>query len=401
MAHSLTDLLDLPDDELNAMAARLGIATQRIPWRDGLAAAIADRDGEDRVGCGVLEVHSEGFGFLRSLYDDLLPGSADIYVSQSQIKRFELRTGDTVIGRIRPPKEQERYAALLRVETINGDRPDVHVTPFAERDAAYPTTRLPLLRDPWLAAVDWVAPLGLGSRGLIVAPSRSERAELLRRVAQLFVDDDRFEVTVLLPGERPEDVSEWREGGRLQVVATPVDEAPAKHLHVADVAFERARRLAERGAEVLLLVDSFTRLLRFALADASPGGHTVDGLDANALLKLRRWLSTGRDLVGAGSVTLLATVDDDPGDALSAALLRDLTDVATWRLQLRGGVPGTGERPDLRVAGSWTRREDRLLELDELTARRRWRAALADDPVTEADALASLFRPAAVAPGKS
>jgi transcription termination factor Rho len=399
MTHPLTPLLELSTAELLAQAEKLGIPAQPAAWRDGLLAAIAERRSGEEHGCGVLEVHEEGFGFLRSPLDGLLPGQADIYVSQSQIKRFNLRTGDTVIGRIRPPKEQERYAALLRVEVVDGEGPDVHYTPFEQVPAVHPSTRLPLARDPWLAAVDWVAPLGLGARGLLVAPPRPERSELLRRLAAVFAGDERVQVMVLLAGERPEDVTEWREATDAEVVATPMDEQPSRHLQVADIVFERARRLAERGAEVLLLVDSFTRLLRLALADGHGSGHLVEGVDGGALLRLRRWFGTGRDLRGAGSVTLVGAVDADPGDALSGVLRRDLGDVATWQVTLRTGPGAIRSRPDLDVARSWTLREDLLVVGDELERRRRWRAETAGDPRRESDALADLFRPAALDAG--
>lgn len=393
MSHDLHDLLDASLDELVAMADEADLRPGPFPWREGLLAAILDDRTDDHHGAGVLEVHGEGFGFLRSPYDNLLPGAGDIYVSQSQIKRFELRTGDTVLGRIRPPKEQERYPALLRVELVDGDPPDRVVPPFGTLRASYPTVRLPIARDPWLATVDWVAPLGLGARGLLRAPNRSPRGEMMRRLARLFADDDRFEVQVLLPGERPEEVALWQDAG-LPVLATPVEEAASKHLHVADIAFERARRMAERGSEVLLLVDGLTRLLRYALADAEAGGRQVDGLDAGALLTLRRHFATGRDLDEAGSVTLVAVVDED--DPLGVPLRRDLADLATWQLTLRGGDVGEDGRPALDIGRSWTRHEEQLVGLDELERRRRWRADLGAGPADEAAALAALFRPSPV-----
>lgn len=392
MSAPLDALVERTLDELVKLADDAGIPKARHPWRDGLIASLADHDSPgEAYGCGVLETHAEGFGFLRSPFDDLLPGDDDIYVSQSQIKRFDLRTGDTVVGRIRPPKEAERYAALLRVELVNGEPPDAGITPFEQLDAVYPSTRLPLARDPWLAAVDWVSPLGLGARGLLIGPSRTERTELLRRTAAAFAGDERVEVCALLLGARPEDVTEWRETVPVEVLATPVDELPARHLHVADIAFERARRLAERGIEVILLVDSLTRLYRHAAAEAS-NGHVVDGLDAGALLKLRRWFSTGRDLRDAGSVTLMATLDDGQ-DPLSAALLRDLGDIATWQLALRPTTPGTHTLPSIDVPRSWTRREERLVPDDELATRRRWRLGLQPDGSDTDEALVKLFRP--------
>ncbi|HMV67329.1 MAG TPA: hypothetical protein PKA64_10795, partial [Myxococcota bacterium] len=361
MPTPLQELLDEPTRALLATARRLGLHVPDLPWRDGLATAIAQHQqpqDEAQLGVGILEVHDEGFGFLRSPYTDYQPGAGDIYVSQSQIRRFRLRTGDAVIGRIRAPKEQERYPALLRVDLINGDPADVDVVPFEELAAEHPSTRLPLGRVPALAAVDAVAPLGLGARGLLIAPERGHhpgllppRTDLLRRIAAAFHEEDDIELWVLLVGERPEDVAEWREGAPYEVIATPFEEQPARHLHVAEITFERARRTAERGADVLILVDSFTRLLRFALADVERPGHAIDGVEADALHRMRRYLAAGRCLRDAGSVTVIGTVND--ADPLSAALVRDLSEAATWQLSLTAAAPAGLHFP-IDPSRSWT-----------------------------------------------
>jgi transcription termination factor Rho len=388
MSQSLSALLETSLEELTETARELGVDVPRHPWRDGLVTAIAHKraKGADHYGCGILEVHTEGFGFLRSPYDDLLPGTHDIYVSQSQIRRFSLRTGDTIIGRIRPPKEQERYPALLRVERVNGESPDVEVTPFGELTATHPTERLALPPDAWLGPVDWVAPLGMGQRGLVVGPPRASRAELLQRLVRTLESTDTMEISVLLIGAQPEEVTDWRQLG-VEVLATPMEELPARHLQVAEVAFERARRLAERGDDVLLLVDSLTRLLRFALAEGG-SSRTIDGLDSGALQRLRQWCATGREFREDGSVTLLATLND--ADPLSTALHRDLLEVANWQLTLRDGAFDR-RRPDLDVAHSFSRREDLLLPAEALQRRQAWRRELSPDPRAQRDALDALF----------
>ncbi len=391
---ALQNLLAQDTSALIATARRLGIEVPGRPWHDGLAAAIAQDQRppeEPGYGCGVLEVHEEGFGFLRSPNEDYQPGSNDIYVSQSQIRRFGLRTGDAVIGRTRPPKEQERYPALLRVELVNGLPADVAVTPFEAREAVHPTSRLPLSRDPWLAVAECAAPLGFGARGVIIGSPRSVRADLLRRFAKTFEGDDALTVIVLLVGERPEEITDWREAVSCEVTATAFDEAPARHMHMADIAFERARRLAERGGEVLLLVDSLSRLLRFAVAEVEDPGHLVDGAEADALLRLRQWMATGRDLRGAGSVTVIGLVND-ADDALSAALLRDLSEALTWQLRIVPAPAGSGLPflPDL--AASFTRRQAHLIGEDDHARRERWRAQVGNTPESVASALRSVLK---------
>jgi transcription termination factor Rho len=389
---SLSALLTRPLDDLRAQARRLGLTVPRSPWREGLVTAIAhhQREGDDpHLGCGVLEVHSEGFGFLRSPYDDFRPGAEDIYVSQSQIRRFRLRTGDTVIGCIRPPKEQERYSALLRVELINGAPPDSDVPAFDAQAAVHPSTRLPLTRDAALLAIDHVAPLGLGARGLVVGATSADRTDVLQRVARAFGAEEGLRLWVLLVAERPEEVTDWRDAFDVEVIATPFDEAPARHLHVATMTLERARRLAERGEEIVVLIDGFNRLLRAAIAE-SDGGGKIEGVEASALQRVRQLFSAGRDLRDAGSVTVLGTVGGD--DALSGPLHHDLADVATWQVTLRAAEAGAVPDP----ADSWARREDLLLTPDELARRRQWRSRLPTDLDGLTAAFRQLARPAAL-----
>jgi transcription termination factor Rho len=391
---SLSSLLAQRPEELTALAQRVGVKTPRHPWRDVLATNIAqhaqatqrpERTDEPDYGCGVLEVHAEGFGFLRSLESDLLPAAGDIYVSQSQIRRFRLRTGDVVIGRTRAPKEGERYPALLRVEAVHGEPPDAAVTPFGEHRAVHPTTRLPLQRDPWLTPLDRLAPLGLGARGLLLGSARAQRGEVLRRFATALGGDPDLQVTVLAIGERPEEITDWREASAasgFEVLATPFDEPAQRHVHVADIVFERARRMAERGQEVVLLVDSLPRLLRFVIADLSTTGRTLDGVDAGALHRLRTWFASARDLAEAGSVTLIGTCNDDPHDLIAHAIRRDLGEVCTWTATLADpatpGLSAPTTAPTWAPAGCWTLRDDKLVPGAELARRRTLRTRLGD-----------------------
>lgn len=379
---SLRDLLDTPIADLRDQARRLGLSLPASPWREGLVTAIAhaSRDADaPHLGCGVLEVHGEGFGFLRSAWHDFQPSAEDIYVSQSQIRRFRLRTGDTVIGCVRPPKEQERYAALLRVELVNGAPAEDEVVPFEQRRAVAPSTRLPIARDAALRGVDLLAPLGLGARGLITGGRWADRADVLRRLAAAFADDDGLSLWVLLVGERPEEVTEWRDALDVEVVASSFEDPPQRQVHTATITLERARRQAEHGEEVVVLVDSLSRLQRAAAADGDAGASA--GLQA-----VRQVFAAGRDLDGAGSVTLIGLVDDDAG---RDALLADLDGVATWRLALDAhGVPDP--------QGSWTHREERLIHADDLERRRAWRATLPADSATRAERLREAMRPTAL-----
>ncbi|MEQ1502631.1 MAG: transcription termination factor Rho, partial [Myxococcota bacterium] len=346
----------------------------------------------------VLEVHGEGFGFLRSPADNFLPGQDDIYVSQSQIRRFKLQTGDTVIGLVRPPKEGERYLALLRVDSVNGEPPGVEPPSFDSLTAIYPDDRIPLAADPLLRAVDLAAPMGLGQRGVLVAPSRTGRVELLRAMADLLTADDDLHVTVLLVGERPEEIHEWRTSSRAEVIATPFDEPPARHVQVADIVFERARRMVERGDDAVLLVDSLSRLLRFCLAEIPASGRMIGGVDTAAIHRIRRYLGAARALEEGGSLTVIGVVSGEiathrepwGGGAASdmdRVLLDDLREVVNWELVLSRDLADRGIRPPIDPHRSGTRREERLLDPAEIERRRAWRSTLTGELLEDASKL--------------
>ncbi len=340
----------------------------------------------------MLEVHGEGFGFLRSPGDNFLPGSDDIYVSQSQIRRFRLQTGDTVVGLVRPPKEGERYLALLRVESINGEPPGSERPSFDSLTAIYPDDRIALAEPQLLRAVDLAAPMGLGQRGILVAPGRTGRVELLHELAELLTRDEDLHVTVLLVGERPEEIHEWRSVSHAEVIATPFDEPAARHVQVADIVFERARRMVERGDDVVLLVDSLTRLLRFCLAEVPPSGRTIGGVDTAALHRLRRYLGAARALEEGGSLTVLGVISGDPANGMDAILLEDLHDVVNWELTLSRQIADRGVRPAVDLSRSGTLREDRLLTGEEIERRGAWRRGLTGDPLEDAEQLLQLAR---------
>ncbi|MBX2803990.1 MAG: transcription termination factor Rho [Myxococcales bacterium] len=378
-------LHETPLEELRKQARALGVSAPDHIRRADLVFEVGriqgDREGQ-RYGRGVLEVLGEGFGFLRSPADNFLSGGDDIYVSQSQIRRFKLRTGDTVVGQIRPPKEGERYPAMLRVESVNGEPPGVDTPSFDALTAIYPDDRIELKTTERLRAIDLAAPLGLGQRGILVAPPGTGRVELLRELAEALTRDDELFVTVLLLGERPEEIHEWRNHSRAEVIATPFDEPPARHVQVADIAFERARRMAERGDDAVLLVDSLSRLLRFCLAELPPSGRSIGGVDSASIHRVRRYMGAARALEEGGSLTVVGVLTGEQN-----GLLEDLRDVVNWQLHLDPQLGGRGIRPPIQVHLSGTRRVERLLEPAEIDARSTWRATLTGDPLEDAEKL--------------
>lgn len=374
--------------ELRERASDLGI--EELPLRKSdmafaLAHAIGQQEGVE-LGRGVLEVHGEGFGFLRSPNDNFLPGTGDIYVSQSQIRRFKLKTGDTVIGQVRPPKEGERYTALLRVESVNGDPPGGEPQSFDHLTAIYPDEKIALGDDPQLAVTAKICPLGLGQRGLFVAPSRTGRVDFLRRLVDQVSKDDELETTVLLIGERPEEIQEWKKITNAEVVATPFDDPPSRHVQVADIVFERARRQVERGDDVLLIVDSLTRLVRACTSEIPPVGRSIGGIDVAALHRIRRYLGAARALEEGGSLTVIGVLSGDvngPG----AVLLDDLAEVINWALIFSSEVAARGIRPPIDVARSFTLRAERMLPSEDLESLQSFRSACTGDVVEDAEAL--------------
>ena len=394
MSVDLQKLHESPLLDLQQSARDLGVEHVERLRRGDLVFAIAQKQGEKEgmaFGRGVLEVHGEGFGFLRSPADNFLPGAADIYVAQAQIRRFDLQTGDTVIGICRPPKEGERYTALLRIESINGDPTGMKAPSFDALTAIYPDERIPLYRDTLLRPIELVAPLGLGQRGLMIAPPRAGRVEILRRMADLLAADEELEVTVLLIAAAPEEIHEWRTSTRAEVIATPFDEPQARHLQVADVVFERARRLVEHGDNVIILVDSLTRLIRACLAELPPSGRDIGGADAGALHRIRRYMGSARALEEGGSLTVIGVVTGDVDSKLDRALIDDLRDVVNWELCLDRDLADRGIRPPIDVHRSRTERAERLLEADELAARERYLTTLTNEPLEDASRLIALF----------
>lgn len=378
--------------ELRATAREHGVEFEDTTRRAELLFGIARKQTEKEgliLGRGVLEVHAEGFGFLRSPTTNFLPGNDDIYVSQTQIRRFQLETGDTVFGIVRPPKEGERYLALLRVESINGD-PAGHKAPsFEALTAIHPDERVPMDHDRVLAGVDALAPLGLGHRGLILAPPRTPRLDLLRRLVDALAQDEDLELTVLVCSASPEDIHDWRTGTPAEVIATPFDEPAQRHLQVADIVFERARRMVERGDDVVVVVDGFERLLRAAMAELPPSGREVGGVDPAALHRLRRYFGSGRALEEGGSLTVIVTVGSDESKA-DRTLVEELHPMASWEVHLSRAVADRGIKPAIDVLRTGCARPDKLLTADELARMEELRRSFVGDAVEDAARLQSL-----------
>lgn len=395
MSSDLVQLQEMEPALLVEQARNLGVRNADSLRRRDLVYAIACEEAKTdntTLGRGVLEVHGEGFGFLRSPDTNYLPGQDDIYVSQSQIRRFKLQTGDTVIGQVRPPKEGERYLALLRVLLVNNDRPGIDAPSFDSLTAIYPDDRIHLGAWPLLAPIDRVAPLGLGQRGILTAPPRTGREAILRELCTALTADEDLDVTVLLIDERPEEIQEWRAQSNAEIIATPFDEPPARHVQVADIVFERARRMVERGDDVVIIVDSLSRLLRGCLSDTS--ADRTSSADAAALHRIRRYMGAARALEEGGSLTVIGVVSGDTRNAIDAALLDDLRDVVNWECALSTALANRGLRPPVDVHRSGTRRIERLLTDAEHTAYNQWRKTLTGDDLEDGHALLAWSAPA-------
>lgn len=329
-------------DELCAFAERLGVDDARELRRADVILAVleahADRRGETHAE-GVLEVLPDGFGFLRSPEHTFQPGADDVYVSPSQIRRFGLRTGDTVRGTVRAPKETERYFALLRVESVEGGAPDQHPhrVDFDDRPARPAERSLDLAgAPPWLRVADLHAPLGFGQRILVRAPPRSGKSALLGALTRALVaNHPNAHVTLVAIDVRPEDEDELARGLDGHIALSTLADPPARHVQLVEMLVERGKRLAERGGDAVVLIDSLGRLARAQNVVTPPSGRTLIGaLDAAAAVRLRRIWASARRLADGGSLTLVGTLTTDSGQRLDEVLADDLAETASAELVL-------------------------------------------------------------------
>jgi transcription termination factor Rho len=379
----LTELADSLGAENDA-----GLRKQDLIFR--IEQQLLDR-GEVLTGEGVLEVLPEGYGFLRSQDWNYLYGPDDIYVSPSQIKRFDLRTGDTVCGQVRPPKEWERYLALLKVESINGDDPDRAKTriAFDNLRPRYPEGRLRLeTRDGDLSmrVMDLIAPLGKGQRGLIVAPPRAGKTILLQKIANA-IQENHPEVAliVLLIDERPEEVTDMQANVQGEVISSTFDEAPDRHVQVADMVIEKAKRLVEHGKDVVILLDSLTRLARAHNVVVPHSGKILSGgVDAKALEKPKRFFGAARNTVEGGSLTIIATALIETGSRMDEVIFEEFKGTGNMELVLDRKIADRRVWPAIDINKSGTRKEELLLNQEELNRVYLLRNFLGDMPEAEA-----------------
>ncbi|HZF67103.1 MAG TPA: transcription termination factor Rho [Gemmatirosa sp.] len=366
---SLPELHALADDL--SIANYTGLRKQELIFR--IEQSLLDADVH-LVGEGVLEVLPEGYGFLRAQDWNYLYGPDDIYVSPSQIKRFDLRTGDTVVGQVRPPKEWEKYLALLKVERINGDEPEraKQRIGFDNLKPRYPDERLHLETpdgDVSMRLCDIVAPLGKGQRGLIVAPPRAGKTVLLQKLANA-IATNHPEVTliILLIDERPEEVTDMQARvASAEVISSTFDEAAERHVQVADMVLEKAKRLVEHGRDVVILLDSITRLARAHNTVVPHSGRVLSGgVDAKAMEKPKRFFGSARRIDGGGSLTIIATALVETGSRMDEVIFEEFKGTGNMELVLERKIADRRIFPALDVHRSGTRREELLLDAEEM-----------------------------------
>ncbi len=322
---------------------------------------------------GTLEVLEEGFGFLRSPSYNYLPGPDDIYVSHSQIKRFSLRTGDTISGQIRPPKNDEKYFALLRVEAINFDDPEVtkNKTIFENLTALHPTDRFKLEHNPkdmTTRILDLLSPIGKGQRGLIVAPPFTGKTMLLQKVANAITTNHPEAILiVLLIDERPEEVTDMLRSVQGEVVSSTFDESATRHVQVADMVIEKARRLVEHKRDVVILLDSITRLARaYNTVTPHSGRILTGGVDSTALQWPRRFFAAARNLEEGGSLTIIATALVETGSRMDEVIFEEFKGTGNMQVQLDRRLSNRRVYPAVDVTATSTRKEELLLTEFEL-----------------------------------
>src|SRR5215207_317289 len=324
-------------------------------------------------GEGVLEVLPEGYGFLRSQDWNYLYGPDDIYVSPSQIKRFDLRTGDTVLGQVRPPKEGERYLALLKVERVNGDEPEKakHRIAFDNLRPRYPDDRVHLESgsgDISMRVMDLIAPLGKGQRGLIVAPPKAGKTILMQKIANAITENHPdVHLIVLLIDERPEEVTDMEENVQAEVISSTFDEPADRHTQVAEMVLEKAKRLVEHGRDVVILLDSITRLARAYNVTVPPSGKILSGgVDSNALQRPKRFFGAARNIEEGGSLTIIATALIDTGSRMDEVIFEEFKGTGNMEIHLDRRLMDKRMFPALDINRSGTRKEELLLPREVL-----------------------------------
>jgi transcription termination factor Rho len=377
---NIAELKDKTIDELTKMAKGLSVDGARGLRKQDLIFAILQAQTEKTgliFGEGVLEILPDGFGFLRSPNYSYLPGPDDIYVSPSQIRRFNLRTGDLVTGQIRPPKESERYFALLKVEAVNHEPPDESIERalFDNLVPYYPTEAINLefdKEDYSTRIMSLVTPIGMGQRGMIVAAPRTGKTMLLQSIAKAIKKNHPdIHLIVLLIDERPEEVTDWKRQVSAEIISSTFDEPPQRHLQVAEMVIERSKRLVEARKNVVILLDSITRLARAYNAVIPASGKVLSGgLDSNALQKPKRFFGTARGIEDGGSLTIMATALVDTGSRMDDVIFEEFKGTGNMELHLDRKLIDKRIFPSININASGTRKEELLV--DKKMLQRMW-----------------------------
>ena len=378
-AMNLTELKTRPAAALVELGESLGLEGQARSRKQDIIFNIlkaSAKNGEDIYGDGVLEILQDGFGFLRSSDSSYLAGPDDIYVSPSQIRRFNLRTGDSISGQIRPPKEGERYFALLKVGQINMDAPENARSKvlFENLTPLFPRERLKLeqgngsTEDLTARIIDMVAPIGKGQRGLIVSPPKAGKTMLLQNIASsIAANSPDCDLIVLLIDERPEEVTEMARTVRGEVVSSTFDEPASRHVQVAEMVIEKAKRLVEHKRDVVILLDSITRLARaYNTVVPSSGKVLTGGVDANALHRPKRFFGAARNIEEGGSLTILATALVDTGSKMDEVIYEEFKGTGNMEIHLDRRISEKRVFPSININRSGTRKEELLTQPDEL-----------------------------------
>lgn len=382
-------------DQLNIYAKQIGLkhlgSLTKSQMVFEIVRAISENPQQTLYGEGVLETLPDGFGFLRSPNYNYLPSAEDIYVSPAQIRRFDLKKGDTVCGTIRPPKEKEKYFALLKVDRINGKTPEKarERILFENLTPHYPNERLVMETSKEgisMRVLDLAAPIGKGQRGLIVAPPRTGKTILLQNIAaSIATNNPECILIVLLIDERPEEVTDMQKIVRGEVISSTFDEPPERHVQVAEMAIEKARRLVEYGNDVVILLDSITRLARaYNTIQPHSGKILTGGIDANALHKPKRFFGAARNIEQGGSLTIIATALIDTGSRMDEVIFEEFKGTGNLELVLDRKLADRRIFPSIDIGKSGTRKEELLVHKDELVRLYSFRQAAMDLPPLDA-----------------
>ena len=376
---NLTELKQKPEQELVKIAEEMGADNVgRLRKQDVIFTILKSHSssGEDISGGGVLEILQDGFGFLRSADSAYLAGPDDIYVSPSQIRKFSLRTGDTIQGKIRPPKESERYFALLKIDTINSDTSSStknkilfeNLTPLHANDRLRLEQGNGSSEDMSARLIDIASPIAKGQRGLVISPPKPGKTIMLQNIAQsLSASNPDSHLIVLLIDERPEEVTEMSRMVKGEVVASTFDEPANRHVQVAEMVIEKAKRLVEHKKDVIILLDSITRLARaYNTIAPSSGKVLTGGVDANALTKPKKFYGAARNIEEGGSLTILATALIDTGSKMDEVIYEEFKGTGNMEVHLDRRIAEKRIYPAININRSGTRREELLMEPDEL-----------------------------------